>query len=175
MSRRKLVTASEVKRTFSRHAGGAASCATLTMRTFMFAAGRRANGSWPCSGGSTASCAWRSTRPKARWPASSAANTWATVSGRPGRRGQAEGGPPDRGEQPPLGAQQWDAPQGVAEPEMGRPDLNSPNRPVRTRMPGGVAGERSLCRFSYSMTILGAWEVASLFSRSCQIASAIFL
>ena len=65
---------------------------------------------------------------------------------------------PGGGQHPPLVAQQRHAPQVVlhAMASTGSgypvsPDLNFSNRPVRTRMPGGVAGERSvqvrpLCR-----------------------------
>ena len=55
-----------------------------------------------------------------------------------------------RAQQPPLVAQQRHAPQRRVDPELVGPawtapvshDLNFSNRPVRTRMPGGVAGVR---------------------------------
>jgi hypothetical protein len=81
------------------------------------------------------------------------------VSGTDRVRSLVRGGGTSGGQYPPLVAQQLDASQLGAKPGHGRTgwgypvsvDLNFSNRPVRTRMPGGVAGESGyplpLCRF----------------------------
>ncbi|WP_224790308.1 hypothetical protein, partial [Pseudomonas fluorescens] len=48
------------------------------------------------------------------------------------------------------------------------PDLNLSNRPVRTRMPGGVAGARSMTTVPYAdLPAISIWQYKTLWERAC--------